>query len=679
MPDLGYVSESGLTTPASNKTRPPRPWLLASIVVAVAFVVCGVLELDLVRATGAHDPVLVEWLLMPWAPLGITVTAMVICQNPRCWPGAFVGSLTVNTIAHLPVPVIITQSIANALCATAIYALLKRWRFNPAIERWQDSGVLWSASAIGALAMAAIGISGTLLSGWLDPSHMQASIGRLVVDPSGHVALSAGMLKLAGRWCLNWTTGVALVVPCIFGLLHAPRQVVGARATELGLLIAITGVWSVCAFAQLPWLMRMPLAICGLLLVTWPAIRFGATLTSLMTLILAYVTSAAYMFGRGPVGVRPEEALANAWAFIIMVAVLGLVITSLLAERNAAARLRAASESRYRTLFESSPQPLWVQDRHSRKILMVNQAAVARYGYSRQEFTQMTLVDLEAPDRRHPSISEGDVLIQDGGEFLHTTRDGEQISVELRAQPIDFGERDAELVFSHDVTDRNRLRTALLDSTDHAERQLSRELHDGLGPDLAALSLFARALRTQVERGEMPSPDSLELIEKVAQRAVATCRGIAHGLSALGETGGNLYQALRSLPERFQHDGPPALQVTIRGESPLSLPEATQHHILRVAQEAVANALKHAHAQHVDILFENFQTSVTLTVRDDGVGLPPVAKLRVGLGRASMRYRASAIGGGLYIRNLNNKGTEVRLECMQRAKLDKRSEGAANS
>jgi signal transduction histidine kinase len=274
--------------------------------------------------------------------------------------------------------------------------------------------------------------------------------------------------------------------------------------------------------------------------------------------------------------------------------------------------------------------------------------------------------------------SDGDAPNPDGGEYLHTTADGELISVELRAQPIEFGDQEAELVFSHDVTDRNRLRSAFLDSTDRAERQLSRELHDGLGPDLAALSLFARALRTQVERGEMPGPGALETIEKVAQRAVATCRGIAHGLSALGETGGNLSQALRSLPDRFPHDGPPTLDVTIHGESAVALPEATQHHILRVAQEAVANALKHARAQHVAVIFETTPSGVSLTVRDDGIGLPPVSKLRVGLGRASMRYRASAIGGSLYIKNLSSGGSEVRLECAQRAALGRKADGAAS-
>lgn len=679
MPDPGNESATHLSATLSKQSVPQSPWIQTSILVLVGFVITGLLELSLVRAAGGTDLALVEWLLMPWAPLGIAVSAMVICGNARSWPGAFAGSLMVNAMVHSPAALIVTQASGSALCATAIFLMLRRWRFNPAIERWQDSLVLWSASAIAAVGMAALGICGALASGWLEPLRLQTNFARLLLNSAGHVWFSPALLALAARWCMNWATGVALVVPCLCGLVRARRQLVGSRATEVGILAAITVLWSVCAFAQLPWAVRMPMALIGLLLVTWPAVRFGATLTSLMTLVLAYVTSAAYMFGRGPVGGQPGEALADAWAFIIIVAVLGLVITSLLAERNAAARLKIASEARYRTLFESSPQPLWVQDRQSRKILMVNRAAVARYGYSREQLTQMSLADLEAPGRKHTAIAEGDVLIQDGGEYLHATRDGEQISVELRAQPIEFGDHDAELVFSHDVTDRNRLRSALLDSTDRAERQLSRELHDGLGPDLAALSLFARALRTQVDRGELPSPGSLETIEKVAQRAVATCRGIAHGLSALGETGGSLYQALRGLPERFQHEGPPTLDVTIKGESPLTLPEATQHHIFRVAQEAVANAVKHAQAQHVHVVFENSLTEVTLIVRDDGVGLPPVAKLRVGLGRASMRYRASAIGGALFIKNLNNKGTEVRLECAQRAVLEKRPGGAANS
>lgn len=641
-------------------------WLNPSLIIAVGFVAAGALELELVRATGANESVLLEWLLLPWAPLGIVVSAMVINGNTRCWPGAALGSYILSWVIQLPPAMRLTQALGMALCSAGMFALLSRWKFNAAIERWQDSPLLWCVSAIGATALAAIAVGGLFLSVWIEPSFIQGNYRPLLLNAAGQFSPSPSLFALAGRWCLNWTTGVALLVPCLYGFVRTRTRQPSSRVIEVLILLGVTGLWAACAFAQLPWYFRLPLAAVGLLLVTWPAIRFGPTLTSLITLILAFVTSAAYMFGRSPLGARSEETLLNSWAFIITVAVLGLVITSLLAERNAAARLRAASEGRYRTLFESSPQPMWVQDRMTQEILMVNQAAISRYGYSRAEFTQISLSTLEAPEQRHSATLDSQDLIRDGSEYRHVTRSGELITVELWSEPIGFSDRDAELVFSHDVTDRNRLRTALLDSTDRAERELSRELHDGLGPDLAALSLFARALRTQVDGGQLPSPDTLETIERVAQRAVATCRGIAHGLSALGETGGSLQQALLGFPERFQHEGPPALTVDITGESSVALPEATQQHILRIAQEAVANALKHALARNVEVVLDYAPTTVSLSVRDDGIGLGPVAALRVGLGRASMRYRASAIGGALYVRNLSSGGTEVRLECARR-------------
>jgi len=81
----------------------------------------------------------------------------------------------------------------------------------------------------------------------------------------------------------------------------------------------------------------------------------------------------------------------------------------------------------------------------------------------------------------------------DEGEHRHRARNGTIIEVELHAELIEFDGRPARLVFSDDLTDRNRMRGALLDAADRAERQLGRELHDGLGQDLVALSLIARA------------------------------------------------------------------------------------------------------------------------------------------------------------------------------------------
>ena len=143
MPDPGNESATHLSATLSKQSVPQSPWIQTSILVLVGFVITGLLELSLVRAAGGTDLALVEWLLMPWAPLGIAVSAMVICGNARSWPGAFAGSLMVNAMVHSPAALIVTQASGSALCATAIFLMLRRWRFNPAIERWQDSLVLW--------------------------------------------------------------------------------------------------------------------------------------------------------------------------------------------------------------------------------------------------------------------------------------------------------------------------------------------------------------------------------------------------------------------------------------------------------------------------------------------------------------------------------------------------------
>ena len=344
-----------------------------------------------------------------------------------------------------------------------------------------------------------------------------------------------------------------------------------------------------------------------------------------------------------------------------MIAVLGQLITALLAERNTAARRQAASEARYRALFDSNPQPLWVQDPATLRILMANDAAVRHYGYTRQEFTGLLATDLEA----HDEPGNEDRTLSDPNERMHLTRDGTLMTVELHSHPIEFDDRDAELMFSYDVTDRNRLRSALIYATDRAARKLGQELHDGLGQELVGLSLITRSQSARVGLGEAPDAGVLGMIDNIAQRAVLACRNIAHGLSALTDTGGNLAGALEKLPERFATEGGPAIRVVARNEVELTLPDAALDHIYRIAQEALANSLKHSRAGHVDIELDVTDTRADLTIRDDGVGLSRTAAQSRGLGLSSMRYRAAAIGARLYMVSTVGGGTEVRLECPQ--------------
>lgn len=661
-------------TEAAGRGRSHRQWVWDSATVAVSFVTIGPLELWVAALGGTKSPSFVDWLLLPWVPMGVAVGVLLLRGFDR-WPGVLAGSLGYYLYNEVAPTQLAVGTVVDTLAVLATCVLLRAWRFNPAIERWRDPLLLWSAAAIGTFGQLCLTAAGFYASAWFNPTQLYPTYSHLMLDASGHVTLSLAQLQLAARWWLNWMAGVALVVPCLYPLTRAGRQSFKAALPELPVLLLILGAWIAAMFAPLPWAGRLPLALIALLVVTWSAIRFGAGLTSFITLAIAFTTSVAYMLGRGPLHARPADGPADAWALIIMIAAIGQLIVALLAERDAAAQRQSASELRYRTLFDSNPQPLWVLDPASGRILMANEAAVLHYGYTREEFTTLQASDLEAQDLPEAAPDRASLPMAGDHEHIHRTRDGRLIAVELRSQPIEFDGRHAALVFGLDVTDRNRLRSAFIGATDRANREISQELHDGLGQELVGLSLFTRAQITKVERGVALDAESLGMIDRIAQRAVLACRNIAHGLSALAETGGDLPVALKKLPERFAGEGVPTISVDVRSEAELVLPDVVRDHVYRIAQEALTNAVKHAHASRVDILFVVTARRITLSVRDDGVGLPRRTGRGSGLGLSSMQNRAAAIGALLSLTSADEGGTELLIDFTHRAAASESGQG----
>jgi len=660
MPSREKAPDEDAATEVTGRGESRRRLLWDSLAVAVGFATIGPLELYVAAQGGTETPSFVDWLLLPWVPMGIA-TAVLLLRGANRWPGVVAGSLGYGAIVGAAPMQIVVGAATNTLAALAICMLLHAWRFNPAIERWRDPFLLWAAAAIGALGDVCAQAGGFLASAWLDPTHLYPSYARITLDAAGHLVLSVPLLQLGLRWWLNYMAGVALVVPCIYAFSHAGSGRLGTRLPELLAIVLFLVGWIIAAFAPLPWAGRLPLALAGLLLVTWAAIRFGAGLTAFVTLALALATSVAYMLGRGPLHARPDDALASAWSFIIMIALLGQLITSLLAERDAAARRQAASEAQYRALFDSNPQPLWVQDAQSQRILIVNDAAVRQYGYAREEFTSLYGSDLAARDRPGSAQGAAEAILPDGYEQLHRTRDGALITVELRTQPVDLDGRKATLVFSQDVTERNHLRSAIIGAADRAARQLGQEMHDGLGQELVGLSLLTRALCARAKRGVSADAEISDRIDGIAQRAVSACRNIAHGLSALAETHGDLAAALRRLPARYVGEGMPRVSVDIDEAAASALADAARDHVYRICQEALTNVVKHARAQRVDLRLTAAAGCVILIIRDDGLGLPRTADLNAGLGFSSMRHRAAAIGARLDVTCPNGGGTEIRV------------------
>jgi signal transduction histidine kinase len=179
--------------------------------------------------------------------------------------------------------------------------------------------------------------------------------------------------------------------------------------------------------------------------------------------------------------------------------------------------------------------------------------------------------------------------------------------------------------------------------------RLRRELHDGLGPSLAAIGLGLRQLE------QRPGTDSstVRMLADQVQEAVTEIRRICDGLrpAALNELGlaGALTEGLKPL-ERFG----PRMSVCIAEVPPLA--PAVEVAAFRIVMEAATNAARHAQATQVCVEID-YNGGLALRVLDDGSGISPAARRGVGLD--AMVERAEEVGGRLSVGASDSGGTAV--------------------
>jgi signal transduction histidine kinase len=183
-------------------------------------------------------------------------------------------------------------------------------------------------------------------------------------------------------------------------------------------------------------------------------------------------------------------------------------------------------------------------------------------------------------------------------------------------------------------------------------KRLRRDLHDGLGPQLAALALRVDTLRNEVRSGADPEPDLVRLRDGI-RGTVLDVRRIVEGLRppALDDLG--LTGALEQLAGRMTGE----LAVAVDVQAPPSVPAAVEVAAYRIVAEALTNVSRHGQAQHARIVVRQDVGGLHVQVSDDGTGV--VAPRDGGVGLVSMRERAEEIGGRLEIDAEPGRGTTV--------------------
>ncbi|MEU2855669.1 GAF domain-containing sensor histidine kinase [Streptomyces syringium] len=192
--------------------------------------------------------------------------------------------------------------------------------------------------------------------------------------------------------------------------------------------------------------------------------------------------------------------------------------------------------------------------------------------------------------------------------------------------------------------------------------RLAHELHDAVAQKLFSLRLTAQAATALVDRDPARAKGELQQVAQLAAEAADELRAAVVELRPAGLDEDGLVATLRTQVKVL--DRAHAAHVTFASNGVRALPAAQEEAMLRVAQEALHNALRHSGAEHVEVVVSRVGPVAALRVTDDGQGFDPSAVRRAGrhLGLVSMRDRASGVGGRLTVTSEPGKGTTIEME-----------------
>lgn len=336
-------------------------------------------------------------------------------------------------------------------------------------------------------------------------------------------------------------------------------------------------------------------------------------------------------------------------------------------ERKLAEKRLRESEEKYRHMFENNPEPMWIFNPDTFEFVEVNRAAIKHYGYSKEEFLNMTLFDIR-PDRDTKAIQRN--VKQNKGnksyseEWTHLKKDGTEIQVEVSAADIKYSNDETyRLVLINDVTEQKRIQEKIIQSViegeDRERKRIAHELHDGLGQYLVAASMNLQSAQTDADQLPEKRQNQLETGLSLLKNALSETRSIAHNLMPKAISDYGLISAL----ENLVYDLKKSTDITFdfsHNCNDLDLNNQSEINLYRIIQEITSNAIQHSKCTAISIQLQVSGDTLKLLVEDNGIGV----KLsdqdeEKGLGLRSIKSRVNNLKGTLDIQSEPDEGMKV--------------------
>lgn len=315
------------------------------------------------------------------------------------------------------------------------------------------------------------------------------------------------------------------------------------------------------------------------------------------------------------------------------------------------------SEEKYRQFFATETDALVFVDVKTRRYMEVNESACRLYGYSRDELMRLSLEDVTAePEVSGPAVEQ---TIRDKGIFVplryHRKKDGTVFPVEISAKVFSLRGQQVLCAAIRDISKRVNAQTALraahaklVVAREEERRRLSREMHDSISQQLVAAQLkLAQASEEVSPAANSSLAGTLEELSCQLKALSDEVRQVSRALYPQSLESLGLSAALRQLA-RDCHS--PRTRVSTRCFPPVfetRFAQDVEITLFRIAQESVNNALRHAQAGRIALSLEYRGGRLAMTIVDNGRGFKPDRAEGKGLGLASIRERAEAIGADL--------------------------------
>jgi PAS domain S-box-containing protein len=299
------------------------------------------------------------------------------------------------------------------------------------------------------------------------------------------------------------------------------------------------------------------------------------------------------------------------------------------------------SERNYRMLFEGHPQPMWLYDVDTLAFLEVNESAIARYGYSREEFLAMKTTDIVSSEdvpKVADLVSKPSPSLDRAGPWRQITKDGTPIQVLVTSHAVLFGEHNARVVLSEDLTESQRLELELAES--HARAENAAELarakdemvsvvsHE-LRTPLASIVGFAELLATR-DVSAAQRKNYLAVMLQEGRRLTALVndfldlRRLEGGRLSMRLAPTDMAAVITRATSLFRDPGGPSIETRLPDDLPLVRVDGDA--MFRVLANLLSNARKYSPLGGPIVVGASVVDGmVEVYVEDNGLGLPAEA------------------------------------------------------